>query len=373
MTTAVCLCFLIPATAACLYYFGLTMIGWRRTRNPKYDTQASFAIVIPAHNEELGLAATLRSVFASNYPPEQLRVLVIADNCIDRTADVARECGAECLERQSDTERGKGYALVAAIPVVLADKPDAVMILDADCELAPNTLQRFAAALADGAEAVQAARVPRNPGDGPAALVSAVGSVIENAVSAGRDRLGLTVALRGSGMAFTRGVLERFPWSSFGLTEDAEYAGVLTRAGVRVRFLADVEVRGEVPAEAAALTQQRRRWRAALWGGGPGLFARWVASKPLVLLHLALTVAVVGGLSPWMSLWYAGWAAALVALMGVMYLRALRRVGAGWRGLAGAVGIVAKLAAVTVGGALDRGRAWERTKRVAETGNRAAT
>lgn len=367
MTTIVCLAFLIPATVACLYYFGLTTLGWRRMTNPKHSTDTSFAIAIPAHNEELGLAATLRSVFASDYPPERLRVLVIADNCTDRTADVARACGAECLERQSNTELGKGYALAVSIPMVLADKPDAVMILDADCELAANTFQRFAATLADGSEAVQAARVPRNPGDGPAALVSAVGSVIENAVSAGRDRLGLTVSLRGSGMVFTGGVLERFPWSSFGLTEDAEYAGVLTRAGVRVRFLADVEVRGEVPADSAALTQQRKRWRAALWGGGPGLFARWVASKPLVLLQLAITVAVVGGLSPWMSLWFAGWAAALVALTGVVYLRSLRRAGAGWCGVTGAVGIVAKLAAVTIGGARDRGRAWERTKRVAES------
>lgn len=367
MTTLVCLLFLLPATGACLYYFGLTTLGWRRPGNPQHCADASFAIVIPAHNEEHGLAMTLRSVFASNYPPEKLGVLVIADNCTDRTAAVARECGAICLERQSDTERGKGYALAVAIPRVLAGKPDAVMILDADCELAADTVQRFAAAMADGAEAVQAARVPRNPGDGSAALVSAVGSIIENAISAGRDRLGLTVALRGSGMAFTRNVLERFPWSSFGLTEDAEYAGVLTRAGVRVRFLADVEVRGEVPAEAAVLTQQRKRWRAALWGGGPGLFARWLASKPLVLLQLAVTVAVVGGLSPWAPLWCVGWAAVLVGLTGVVYVRALRRVGAGLRGVAGAAGIVAKLAAVTVGGALDRGRAWERTKRVGET------
>src|SRR5436309_2606821 len=80
---------------------------------------------------------------------------------------------------------------------------------------------------------------PRNTG-GPAALVSAVGSAIENAVSAGKCRLGRSAALRGSGMAFARGLLERHPWRAFGLTEDAEYGAELAAAGVRVRFLPGV-------------------------------------------------------------------------------------------------------------------------------------
>ena len=267
---------LVPASVAALYYFALTTLGWvpRRGAGSLSAAPVRFAVVIPAHNEELGLPATLRTVAASDYPAECVRVLVVADNCTDCTADVARRFGAECLERLDPVNRGKGYALALAIPHALQGPVDAVMVLDADCELAPDVLRRVAAELADGAEAVQAARVPRNPGDGPAALVSAVGSAIENAVSAGRSRLGLAVALRGSGMVFTRGVLERFPWSSYGLTEDAEYAGELSRAGVRVRFLPDAVVTGEVPADVRTLATQRRRWRAALWGGGPGLFAR---------------------------------------------------------------------------------------------------
>jgi cellulose synthase/poly-beta-1,6-N-acetylglucosamine synthase-like glycosyltransferase len=365
-----CLVFLVPATAACLHYFALTALGWRRAR-PLPETQPShtFAVVIPAHNEEIGLPATVRSVLASDYAADRLRVLVVADNCADRTAEVGRRLGVDCLERHDPANRGKGYALALAIPKALAAGADAVVVLDADCELGRDTLRQMDAALAVGALAVQAARVPRNPDAGPAAVVSAVGSAIENAVSAGRCRLGGSAALRGSGMAFARSVLERHPWSSFGLTEDVEYGAELARAGVRVWFLADAEVRGEVPAGVAALTRQRKRWRAALFAGGPGLFARWLASKPLVLAHLAVTAAVVGGLAAYVPVGFLVWAAALVGLTAAVYVRAVRRAGVQLRGrLWRAAGVVVRLVWVTLGGLADRGRPWERTPRAAEAG-----
>lgn len=369
----VCLLLLVPATVACLYYLVLTTVGWRRGRPlPRTEPAHAFAVVIPAHDEELGLPATVRSVLASDYPADKLRVLVVADNCTDNTATVARRLGVRCIERYDPANRGKGYALAMAIPRALAGEADAVVVLDADCELGRDTLRQMGATLAAGAGAVQAARVPRNPDAGPAAVVQAVGSAIENAVSAGRCRLGGSAALRGSGMAFARAVLERHPWASYGLTEDAEYAAELARGGVRVRFLPDAAVKGEVPAEVSALARQRKRWRAALYGSGPGLFGRWLASKPLVLTHLALTAAVVGGLTAWLpSGWRVGmplWAAALLGLTTVVYLRAVRRAGVRWRALWQAVGIVPRLAWVTLAGLADRGRSWERTPRAAEAG-----
>src|SRR5688572_28655662 len=140
----VCLVLLVPATVACLYYLVLTTVGWRRGQ-PLLEASPThtFAVVIPAHDEELGLTATVRSVLACDIPAGKLWMLVVADNCTNRTAEVARRLGVECIERHDPANRGKGYALALAIPQALAAWADAVMILDADCELYPDALRQM--------------------------------------------------------------------------------------------------------------------------------------------------------------------------------------------------------------------------------------
>ncbi len=366
----VALAWLLPALFAAGYYFQLVAVGRVRRPPPAVPIASpAVAVLIPAHNEETTLAATVASVLRSKYPADRLRVLVVADNCTDGTADIARRAGAGVVERFDDVRRGKGYALELGLAELLQASPDGVLILDADCELPADALTHLTADLSDGCDAVQAARLPRNRG-GPAAAVAAVGSSIENAVSAGRDRLGLPVALRGSGMLFSHRLLERLPWRAYGLVEDAEYGAILAQNGVRIRFRPDVVVRGEVPADAATLARQRRRWRTALWSGGPAaLPGRWLASKPLVLAHLAVTAAVVTGC---VALLPAAWAIGLtlgltvaLAMTAAVYAAALAEVG-GWRQLAPAAGLVVRLAGVTLAGALGRPTAWERTRRLAE-------
>ena len=349
------LLFLVPATVAAGYYLLLTVAG-RRPPSPVGDATPDLTVVIPAHDEEHGLPATLASVRRSDYPADKLRVLVVADNCTDDTAAVARRLGAEVLERHDPANRGKGYALAAGIPVALAGGAEAVLVLDADCELAPDALRRLTAA---GAEAAQAAVRPRNPDGGPGGLVAAVGWAVDDGVDAGRSALGLGVTLRGTGMLFTRPLLIRVPWSGFGLAEDAEYTARLRRAGVRVRFLPEAVVGGEVPPDHAALASQRKRWRAALHSGG-GPVERLLASKPLVLAHLLLTTAVA-----MTATWSAIWAGGLLLWTGAVYLRAMRVAGVrpSIGELVRAVGVVGRLAWLTVGG---RAATWVRTARTAQ-------
>src|SRR5262249_6186875 len=135
---------------------------------------------IPAHNEERVLVDALRSCAEFDYPAEQFRVWVIADNCTDRTAAVARGHGAACLERRDATRRGKGHALAWALPKVLAGGPDAGVVLDADCGLDRRALRSFAAALTAGAEAAQAKVVAVNADASPASYAAAVGNRLEN-------------------------------------------------------------------------------------------------------------------------------------------------------------------------------------------------
>jgi cellulose synthase/poly-beta-1,6-N-acetylglucosamine synthase-like glycosyltransferase len=348
---------LVPATVACLGYLVPVLAGrWPRRQRARTPTHA-FAVLVPAHNEEHTLPATLRSLAVLDYPPELVRVCVVADNCTDHTAAVARVTGAECVERTDPIRRGKGYAVAFGLEWVLRGALDVVLVLDADCELNPDALLALDALFAAGAEVVQAAVRARNADDGPAGFVTAVGAAFDDATAAGWNRLGFSVPLRGTGMAFRRTVLERVPWGAFGLAEDAEYGSQLKAAGIRIRYCGGAEVATESPPSVADLCRQRRRWR------GAGVRA----SKPLVLGYLALAVAVsfAAGLVLW--------PAALVAVFAGLYLRAIRDVGftrKRFKLLLRAPGVVFRLGGVALGGLVSRSGSWERTTRAAERAER---
>jgi cellulose synthase/poly-beta-1,6-N-acetylglucosamine synthase-like glycosyltransferase len=343
---AVCLTFLLPATLACLAYLVPTLAGrLRRTTAARLAQTHTFSVLIPAHNEEATLPEALRSLAEQNYPACQVRVYVVADNCTDGTATAAT--GTTCLVRNDPHHPGKGRAVAFGLEHVLADRPDAVLILDADCDLNPEALRSLNASFNAGAIAVQAAVRSRNADAGPAGYVAAVGAAVDAAVAAGRDRLGLSVPLRGTGMAFRREVLERVPWDAFGPVEDAEYSRQLHAAGVRVRFCEGAEVSCDAPAVVEALCRQRRRWRAA---------ARFVSSKPLVLLHLAATVIVCAAFGVWV------WPLVLALLTSGLYLRAMAEVGftrRRLRMLLGSARLVARLGWLTLAGFVRTPSRWE--------------
>jgi 1,2-diacylglycerol 3-beta-glucosyltransferase len=357
---------LIPATAACLYHLALTLLGRGLPRTSANPARHRITVLVPAHDEEAGVAATIQSVLSAYYPRTLTRVLVVADNCSDGTAAAARAAGADVAERRDAGRRGKGFALAFGLPHALADRPDAVLVLDADCELARGCLPALDAALAAGADVVQGSVRVRNPDVGPACFVSAVGAALDNAAGVAKGRLGLHVPLRGTGMCFRREVLERFPWEAFGLAEDAEYANRLAAGGVRVVCEPRVEVRTDAPTGTADLCGQRRRWRASLFVGRSGLLTRWLNSKPLVLAQLAAAVVAAvltgdAGLDAWVG--------ALLVVTAAYFGIAVNDVGLTARraGMLVAVpAVVARLLVVTVGGVFRRGSAWQRTRRTTE-------
>ena len=347
MTAALCIALLLLASGPCLWYFALCSAA-RFAKTPPAADPLPLCVLIPAHDEADGLPRTLHSLFAADYPRPLLRVLVVADNCTDDTAAVARACGADALVRTDAANRGKGYALAFSLPHAV-EGAEGVVVLDADCTVNRDFLRRMSAALrAD--EAAQAAVLSGDAKGSAAGYVAAVGSALDSATGAGAGVLGLRVPLRGTGMGFRRGLLGRVPWSGFGRTEDAEYAAKLKRVGVTVRAAAGAEVRCVPPATGEAFAVQRARWSAALRFNP-------LKSKPLLLAHLALTAAAVPLLtaSPLLLAWVGG----LLALTAAVYASAAAPLG---RPPLAAVGVVAKLAGVAVGG-FRRGGAWLRTPR----------
>lgn len=217
-------------------------------------------ILIPAHNEEAVIAATLESVNRQIRPGD--RVFVVADNCIDRTAEVARDGGAIAVERNDLQRRGKGYALDFGVRQMTAGRADVVVIIDADCTLAAGTLDALARQCAATGKPVQAGYVMTCPPEpSPRDLVSRVAVTVKNQVrQRGVSTLGGPAILTGSGMAFPWTTLASAHLASGNIVEDMQLSFDLLLAGHAPTFCSAAEVVAPLPQQRNASLTQRTRW-----------------------------------------------------------------------------------------------------------------
>ena len=280
-------------------YLGfLAFLAWPHQPPTTTKRDLRFRIVVPAHNEDAGIGTTVESLLAVDWPRDKFEVLVVADNCIDNTADVARAAGATVLERHNDTLRGKGYALELAFDTILKDSDaDAVVVVDADTIVSPNLLAACATRIEQGALAMQAEYGVRNVHASWRTELMALALGMFHALrNNARERLGLSAGLRGNGMCFTRACLERFPHKAYGLVEDVEHGLALGRGGVRIVAVVDAFVLGEMVSGGKASESQRRRWedgRAKLKREVlPGVVRDGLRTKSPLLLDLAIDLLI---------------------------------------------------------------------------------
>jgi hypothetical protein len=232
------------------------------------------AVLIPAHDEEEGIEATLEALGRCRYPDRLRRTIVIADNCTDRTAERARAAGVEVWERRDPNRRGKGHALVWALQRFEAQDTasEGVVLLDADCIPSANLLSAVDRRLRGGARALQVDYVVGNPEDSPvSALRYAAFALINTVRPLGKQRLGLSCGLGGTGMAFARDLLRRWPWDATRLTEDEEYHLRLVAAGERTEYVGEASVSSAMPTSMRGSNRQQERWE----GGKLELIRRW--------------------------------------------------------------------------------------------------
>ncbi len=288
----------LPPLGAASYLGLLALVARRSPAPPAPASRPHFDVVVPAHDEEAVVADTVRSLLALDWPRERFRVFVVADNCTDRTAEVAAAAGAEVLARVDAERRGKGYALAYAFERVLRDaRADAAVVVDADTLVSPNLLAAFASRLAVGEQALQAEYgVSNAEATWRTRLMRLAFALFHDVRSLARERLGLSCGLRGNGMCFTPEVLRRVPHEAFSIVEDLEYGLRLGRAGYRVAYVDEARVRGQMAAGEQASRSQRRRWE----GGrlriareqAPDLLARALRERSALLFDLALDVLV---------------------------------------------------------------------------------
>jgi len=306
----------LPALVLAGYLLLFVLLSGQPAPLPKSPKTYVFRLIVPAHNEEQGIADTVQSLLQLDYPKSAFAVLVIADNCTDATAARARESGADVLERHDDKLRGKGYALLHAFERLPADV-DAVVVIDADTLVSPNLLSTFSARLAAGAHAVQADYAVRNPQQSwRTRLIAIAFGAFHIVRGRGRERLGLSAGLRGNGMCFSTEILRRVAHDAFSIVEDVEYGIRLGEAGCRVHYADDAHVYGEMVASSAAARSQRTRWeggrKALRKAHGLRLVKRGLAARDRVLFDLGFDL-LVPPLSQIAVLSCAGFALTLVA------------------------------------------------------------
>jgi hypothetical protein len=240
-------------------------VGTLLPRRPREGDPArcgTLAVIVPAHDEEAGIGACVASLLACEQPPHGARIVVVADNCSDRTADRAREAGAEVIERFDTERRGKGFALGLAFERVLADPAvEAVLVVDADSAVAPNFLVEMARAFGAGADGVQCPYKVGNPEASRRARLMNVALLAFNvARPRARERFGLSVGILGNGFGLHRRVLARLPYTAHSVVEDLEYHLMMVREGFAVRFVEDTTVCADVPTTEEGMRTQRARW-----------------------------------------------------------------------------------------------------------------
>jgi cellulose synthase/poly-beta-1,6-N-acetylglucosamine synthase-like glycosyltransferase len=279
------------AAAAHLGLLAMASLFYRGPRARGGD-DLRFLVLIPAHNEAPVIGHCLQAIFAD--ARERDWVLVVADRCTDATASVARRFGASVLERSPDEEPGRAAARQAGLEHARALEWDAVVMLDADSVIAPGFFAACELALAAGADAVQA-RSESKRGRTLATEASLAAFALQGiTIPRGRDRLGLSVRLRGTGMAIRRplALAHRFRAPA---SEDLVFTLDLIMDGTRCRHVDSARLRSEGETRWSTFGGQKVRYEAGRMAAAraqlPRLLTRAIHHRDAAALEAAWFLA----------------------------------------------------------------------------------
>lgn len=258
--------------------------------------RARVGVLIPAHDEEVALPASLPGI--RRQLREGDRLLVVADNCSDGTAVLAGRLGAEVVVRTDPTKRGKGFALDHGIRHFAGDPPEVLVVIDADCALSDFAIDRLVESCRATNRPVQALDVMLS---GPEAtqvtrLREFAWRVKNEIRPRGLSSLGLPCQLMGTGMAFPWGLIARANLATGALVEDLKLGLELAAAGHPAMFCPTANVTSEFPATDEGSQTQQRRWQRGHLGmiatEIPGLLLTAIRRRNADLLVLTLDAAV---------------------------------------------------------------------------------
>ncbi len=362
------------------------------------SARSRVAVLIPAHNEERGIRATLEAIRRQLYAGDQ--ILVVADNCNDETAEAARQVGREAgdgaaapitvVERNDSSRRGKGYALSAGLAALDENSYDLLIMIDADCNAEPGAIDALVRQVTASGKPAQAVYLmDRCAEPTPRDSVSAWAFAVKNFVRPlGLAQLGLPTQLTGTGMAFPRSILARVSLASGNIVEDMQLGLDLALTRNAPHLCPAARVTGRLPAGGDAALKQRRRWehghlktllvqspRMAILGLLRGNFSAVAMALDLMVPPLSLLITLMllatGAMSVIAATTGRAWHPAIALAIGTIAI--ILSVLAAWakfgrsilpaRSMLGAIGYVAWKLPMYAMFVIKPERKWERTRR----------
>lgn len=248
------------------YQFLYIPVPWLRKARPHGPAKDNrYAVLICARNEQRVIGDLIASLRGQTYSQSLLSIFVLADNCTDDTAMVARVAGANVYERFNQVQVGKGYALQELLEHLEQDYPqgfDGYFVFDADNILAPNYVEAMNRTFSDGHDIVTSFRNSKNYGDNWISAGYALWFLRESRyLNHARFLLGTSCAVSGTGFLFSRRVLEETgPWPFHLLTEDIQFSVDQVTRGRKIAFCPDAVLYDEQPTTFRQSWRQRMRW-----------------------------------------------------------------------------------------------------------------
>lgn len=241
--------------------------GRRPTPTPAIDfaprsvlARPRVAVLVPAHNESIHILPTLRCLKAQLNAGD--RLVVIADNCQDDTACIARQAGVIVVERHNAQLRGKGYALASGVDALRDDPPDVVVVVDADCTVSERGISKTAAHCHATQSPVQMLDLMQAPqGAGLRFRVLEFAWLVKNFVRPlGAHRLGVACHLMGTGMAIPWPLMATAKLATGHIAEDMKLGVDMALRGHPTRFFKDAQVSSLFPTDSTVARAQKSRW-----------------------------------------------------------------------------------------------------------------
>ena len=312
---------MVMATLLALPAFSLLLLVMAAGNQPRsrltqeIPDDMRVVVLVPAHNESNHVVPTIASLLTQL--GAQDRVLVIADNCDDDTAQQARAAGADVVERFDSTRRGKGYALAFGVDALRDDPPDVVLVVDADCQVSGSGVRLIAAqSLSSGCPVQMLDLMVAPSGASLRTRMLAFAWLMKNQVRPqGTQHLGQACHLMGTGMALPWRLISKAQLATGHVAEDMKLGVDFTLAGLAPKFSQDACVVSYFPTSSEVARVQKSRWEhghlQTLREELPRLLisalrqphcAKWTLALDLMIPPMALYVMLLFsvGLSVWL-------------------------------------------------------------------------